>query len=365
MKKHIGFKKILFHNGFDYDAIGRCTIVSYDGTWLYLIDAEGDYVRCSVETTTPIIVDSNTTSITVSPTGVTLKNNGQSQTFIVYNQNNDNVTFESTFVTDNTLVTTGGTYGAVITANSTPGNTGSTTVSITHELGYTGACYITIDATTTSLTGTSEFIVGSMDAFNHKRYDVYVYNQDGTNVTSLCTVASYDTVAATIETGLTSILVTAHTGQTSGGTFSGSAGHTGTTINLHHGDLNTGTNLSIPFAIYPLDNYEITSIHAYWSGTTATGITSQSGVTRQLYLYDQLEVKLNDYLDESTGPFWSQGAGDPWTGATSGHTMSSTGSVVLEAGLPPGIYTYYAYVEDGQTRYYPDTIIARASIEIV
>ncbi len=124
----------------DFEA-GNLTITSRDNDWfVYYTDENDDAWKIAptgttYATTIPVLVDSTTTSIVVTPSGGTETVTGGTQQLAVVNQDSVNVITECTFATGDVDVATVSTGGLVTYV----GNIGTTTIQATHPDGpYTG-----------------------------------------------------------------------------------------------------------------------------------------------------------------------------------------------------------------------------------
>ena len=120
------------------------TSMDADGT-LYYTDENGDAVKVLYPSATPIVVNSDTSTITVTLSSVYLAGiSGYTTTATVVNENSLNVASECTFTSSNIAVfTTGGTYGATLTAR----GSGTSILTVVHNDG------VTISGTTTITVG--------------------------------------------------------------------------------------------------------------------------------------------------------------------------------------------------------------------
>jgi len=120
------------------------TNIDSDG-WLYYTDEHGDQLKVLYPATTPIVVNSDTSTITVTVTNYLAGVSGYTAATVVTNENDLVVTPECTFATgDATIFTTGGTYGETLIAV----GSGTTTLTVIHNDGDT------ISGTTTITVGT-------------------------------------------------------------------------------------------------------------------------------------------------------------------------------------------------------------------
>lgn len=275
MLKHKAVRGILMHNNIttlsDLDQIQ----IVYGGTGgtLYFYDVEGDYVYATWNTTTPVIIDSNTTGITVSPATVTLYNSGSTQQITVTNQNSDDVTFECTFTGYDTSLVTASTSG-LLTATSTPGLSGSTTVTVTHPdiPTLTGASVVTVSRTTLSLTVTGNTPI---NAYTTTSGSITVTDQRDVDVTSDCTFVSSDTGVATVGSS-TGTITPVHSGTT--------------TITATHVDWATGST-----------DIVITGWVVTGCTISPTGGTHVTGSTFAVAVLDQEGNNMTEYSTELTG----------------------------------------------------------------
>lgn len=126
------------------------TSMDADGT-LYYTDENGNAVSILYPSATPIVVNSDTTTITVTVPSIYLAGvSGYTTTAYVNNQDGLLVTPESTFSTGNRFIfSTGGTYGQTLTAV----GTGSTLLTVVHNDGATisGTTTITVGQVNTSI----------------------------------------------------------------------------------------------------------------------------------------------------------------------------------------------------------------------
>jgi len=182
-------KKVFLANGMT-NLVGY-TVTSVSGKYIYFTDAEGDQVKIAFDTTTPIIIDTNTTSITISPSATTMNvNTTLTQTLTIYNQNSDNVTFESTFVPSSPSLMTGGTYGNVITFN-TGATTGTTLVNVYHSDSVSATTTFTVQNVPTALVITISGQTSGLTGGTHvsgTTLNYVIKNQAGLDVTAYCTV---------------------------------------------------------------------------------------------------------------------------------------------------------------------------------
>ena len=157
------------------------TSIDADGT-LYYTDEFGDAVKVLYPSDTPIVVNSDTHSITLTIPHVYLAGvSGYTTAVSVVNEHNLDVRSECTFRTASDLiVSTGGTYNATLTAVAT----GSTLLTVRHNDGATisGTSTITVGQVNTILTASG----GSMDT-------------GGTGAIRVLTGLSYNLSAVTIK----------------------------------------------------------------------------------------------------------------------------------------------------------------------
>lgn len=314
MLKHKLVRGILMHNQItDLTDLNSIRVIS--GTTngrIYFYDVEGDYVYATWSTTTPVIVDSNTTGITVAPASATLYNTGTTVQLTITNQNGDDVTFECSYSGYNTSLLTASTSG-LLTATSTAGLTGATTVTVTHNDGPTGATVITVRRATTALTVTPT----SSTLYNSgTTLQLAVVNQSGRNVLSECTFSGYNT---SLLTASTSGLLTA----------TSTAGLTGvTTVTITHADGATGsTAITVARATSTITVTGTTSLNAYLVSAGTMTVYSQSNrnvTTECTYVSSNTGVTT---VGASTGRLTITGTGT--TTITATHADSATGSTVV------------------------------------
>ena len=123
---------------------GSITLSSVTSDWWITYSLSGQYWKIAPTGTTnattgPIIVDSTTTSITVTPSAVTMAT-GATQQLAVLNQSSLNVITECTFSSAFTGATVS-TGGLITTIH---GATGAGVITTTHNDGPTGATTVTI-----------------------------------------------------------------------------------------------------------------------------------------------------------------------------------------------------------------------------
>jgi hypothetical protein len=261
LEKEVAY--ILYHNGkTTFEIMNQCVMVNYWGGWLYFYDENGNYVKANENTTTPIVVDSDTTAITMVA---------------------------------------------------------------------------------------GSMLLGAEADFGHNSTTVYVYNQDGLNVSTECTVRVTGSSFASVALSGDHFVFNSYTGATIH-----ISGETAVNVQFAHND---GPTSSATFTIWPLDNYEITAIQAFIGTSGVTGVSWASGQTNsaQTYVYDQRGVLLNDYM-------------------TCGNLTNYTGVTAYSNGLilqladgevreyQKSAFLYSAIIDN---YYYPGDVIAYFSIYIV
>lgn len=117
------------------------TIESIDENgYIHYTDENGNEVKATYNSTTPIVVDSDTQTITF--VGDLSMVSGTTQTISFDNEDDLDVTSEMVSIVsdDDAVISTGGTYGEDLTA----GITGTTTITYEHNDGVTGETSITV-----------------------------------------------------------------------------------------------------------------------------------------------------------------------------------------------------------------------------
>ena len=116
---------------------GNISITSRDSNWwVYYTDENSDAWKIAptgttYATTVPVLVDSTTTAIYVTPTGTTASATGATQQLVVVNQDSVNVISECTFSGNTAAVATVSAGGLVTYV----GNIGTVTITATHPDG--------------------------------------------------------------------------------------------------------------------------------------------------------------------------------------------------------------------------------------
>lgn len=108
-----------------------------DGT-VYWTDQNGDAVKVLYPSTTPVVVDSDTATLTIA-TSYLAGVSAYTYQYAITNENSLDVTAECTFTHDGTVVSTGATIG-LLTATAS----GTTTVNIIHNDGPSGTSSVTV-----------------------------------------------------------------------------------------------------------------------------------------------------------------------------------------------------------------------------
>lgn len=175
---------------------GDISVTSIDNDW-WITYLEGtDYWKIAPTGTTnattgPIIVDSLTTSIVVTPANLSGAT-GSTQQLAVVNQDTINVITECEFATDTAGVATVGATSGLISIV----GTGDAIITTTHNDGPTGVTAVYGYMPTTSLVVTPAAYTGSTTGGTQL---LTVVNENSIDVIGDCTFASDDTNIATVD----------------------------------------------------------------------------------------------------------------------------------------------------------------------
>ena len=291
---------IFYQNGFttgEQIILSGITLVSLaEDTTLIYTDINGDEWSCNTGTTSPSLVDSNTTGITLSTVPYLGGSSALTYQMIVTNNHGYNVTSESSFRSLNTAVATVSSGGLI-----TGAYTGSTKIAVAHNDGPTASSNTFVFSPTTGLTINTIPYIGGVSAYT---YQMVVTDDYGHNVTPSCTFTSINTNVATVS--VAGLVTGVYTGSTKIGV-------------AHDGGAASSSNT---FTV----NQIVSSLtFKNYAGVTLTAVTLFSGVTSTGYtVYDQQNNIVS--ITDLTGVF------SGYTGATntvSGVTLGNTWSLTL------------------------------------
>jgi len=190
----------------DFEA-GNLTPTSIDTDWyVYYTDENNDAWKIAptgttYETTTPVLVDSTTTSITVTPAGIT-GYTGSTWQLAAVNQDSVNVISECTFASDSIRATVSAS-GLITIVQSSAGL--PIVITTTHNDGPTGTTELY--SYTYPVTSVVVTPVGFTGTTTGTTQQLTVVNQDGLDIIEECTFESGDTDVFTVNaTGLVTVV---------------------------------------------------------------------------------------------------------------------------------------------------------------
>jgi len=192
----------------DFEA-GNLTPTSIGTDWyVYYTDENSDAWKIAPTgttnaTTSPILVDSTTTAITVTPSTFT-SYTGDTQQLAVVNQDSVNVISECNFTSDSARVTVSAT-GLITIVD--PGIPGAATITVSHPDAGGLSGYTSVSGYTYPVTSVVVGPVGFTGTTTGQTQQMTVVNQDGLDIISECTFVSFDTNIFTVDSaGLVTVV---------------------------------------------------------------------------------------------------------------------------------------------------------------